>query len=173
MSSYWIESTKDSEKQYSKLSEDISVDVCIIGAGLVGITSGYYLADSNLKVAIIDRDNICSHVSGHSTAKITSQHDLFYDYLINSFGKDFARNYLQANEDAIARIKEIIDKEKIDCDFSKQDSYVYAYSKEELTDIHKEGKSVQSLGYPCEFVKTLPLPIDSLGAIKFPNQGQF
>lgn len=173
MSSYWIESTKDSEKQYSKLSEDISVDVCIIGAGLVGITSGYYLADSNLKVAIIDRDNICSHVSGHSTAKITSQHDLFYDYLINSFGKDFARNYLQANEDAIARIKEIIDKEKIDCDFSNQDSYVYAYSKEELTDIHKEVKSVQSLGYPCEFVKTLPLPIDSLGAIKFPNQGQF
>ncbi len=173
MSSYWIESTKDSEKEYSNLSEDISVDVCIIGAGLVGITSAYYLSDSDLKVAIIERDKICSHVSAYSTAKITSQHNLFYDYLINSYGKDFARDYLQANEDAILRIKEIIKNEQIDCDFSNQDSYVYAYSKEELTDIHKEIKAVQSLGFPCEFVKKLPLPIELLGAIKFPNQGQF
>ena len=173
MSSYWIESTKNSEKEYSKLSEDISVDVCIIGAGLVGITSAYYLSDSDLKVAIIERDKVCTHVSGYSTAKITSQHNLFYDYLINSYGKNFAKAYLQANEDAIVRIKEIIKNEQIDCDFSNQDSYVYAYSEEELTDIHKEVKAVQSLGFPCEFVKNLPLPIDSLGAIKFPNQGQF
>ena len=72
MNSYWIESTKNLEKNYSPLKENIDVDVCIIGAGLVGITSAYYLKDSNLKVAIIERENsVCSHVSGHSTAKIT------------------------------------------------------------------------------------------------------
>ena len=103
MSSFWIESTKMLEKNYSELSEDITVDVCIIGAGLVGITSAYFLADSNLKVAILERNKVCSHVSGHSTAKITSQHNLFYDYLINSYGKDFAKNYLKANQEAVER----------------------------------------------------------------------
>lgn len=173
MSSYWIESTKNLEKDYPKLTEDISVDVCIVGAGLVGITSAYYLSYSDLKVAVIERDTICSHVSGMSTAKITSQHNLFYDYLINSNGKEYAKEYLSANEEAIQRIKGIIKKENIECEFSDQDSYVYAYSKEELADIKKEIDAVTSLGFPCEFVKELPLPIDCLGAIKFPNQGQF
>lgn len=103
MSSYWIESKKNIEKDYPSLSNDISVDVCIVGAGLVGITSAYFLSNSNLKVVIIERDKVCNHVSAHSTAKITSQHNLFYDYLINSYGKDFARGYLNANEEAVNR----------------------------------------------------------------------
>lgn len=173
MCSYWIETTKKIEKDYEKLFNDIDVDVCIIGAGLVGITSAYYLADSKLKIAILERDSVCSHVSGKSTAKITSQHNLFYDYLINSYSHDFAKGYLEANEDAIVRIKNIIDKENIDCDFSVQDSYVYAYTSEELLDIENEVSAVKSLDFPCEFVKETPLPIKTLGAIKFPNQAQF
>lgn len=73
-------------------------------------------------------------------------------------------------------IKSIIQKENIDCDFSAQDSYVYAYSEEELADIHKEIQAVQSLDFPCEFVKPNEIPfstLKSLGAIKFLNQGQF
>ena len=173
MSSYWIESTKHLEKEYPSLSNDIEVDVCIIGAGLVGITSAYLLSDSNLKVAVLERDNICSHVSGNSTAKITSQHNLFYDYLINSQGRNFAKGYLKANEDAKQNIKDIIEKEKIDCDFSIQDSYVYAYSEEELEDIKKEVEAVKSLDFDCELASEIPLPIKTLGAIKFSNQAQF
>ena len=173
MNSYWIESTKESEKEYQKLSKDLEVDVCIIGAGLTGITSAYYLSDSKLEIAIIDRAGICSHVSGNSTAKITSQHGLFYDYLITSYGLDFAKAYLESNQEAIKNIKNIIKNEKIDCDFSVQDSYVYAFSEKELDNIKKEVAAVQSLDFPCEFVKNIPLSLDCLGAIKFPNQAQF
>ena len=70
-------------------------------------------------------------------------------------------------------IKSIIEKEKIDCDYSVQDAYVYATTEEDLKEIHKEIKSVKELDFPCEFVSELPLPIQNLGAIKFPNQGQF
>lgn len=170
MSSYWIKTTKNIKKDYPKLSKNQEVDVCIIGAGLVGITSAYFLRNSGLKTIILERDKVCSHVSGHSTAKITSQHDLFYNYLINSFDKNFAKGYLMANQEAIESIKNIIKEEKIDCDFSNQDSYVYAYSKEDVADIKDEVKAVKSLDFPCEFVEELPLPIKSYGAIKFPNQ---
>ena len=103
MNSYWIDSTKNIEKEYPSISQNIEVDVCIIGAGLVGITSAYFLSNSKLKVAIIERNKVCGHVSGHSTAKITSQHNLFYDYLINSKGLEYAKGYLNANEDAVKR----------------------------------------------------------------------
>ena len=70
-------------------------------------------------------------------------------------------------------IKDIIEKEKIDCDFENQDAYVYATTLEELSNIKKEVDVVKDLGFPCEFVKEIPFPIKNLGAIKFPNQGQF
>lgn len=173
MSSYWIDTTKNIKKDYPKLSADKEVDVCIIGGGLVGITSAYFLMNSGLKTIILERDKTCSHVSGHSTAKITSQHNLFYNYLINSFDKNFAKGYLKANQEAAQRIKNIIEKENIECDFSNQDSYVYAYSEKDVADIMAEVEAVKSLDFPCEFVEELPLPIKSYGAIKFPNQGQF
>ncbi len=110
---------------------------------------------------------------GHTTAKITSQHGLFYDYLINSYGKRFATDYLKANEIAITNIKQIIDTEKINCDFAFQNSYVYTTKKSELATIKKEVESVSSLGFPCEFVTKTGLPFDVVGAVCFKNQAQF
>lgn len=70
-------------------------------------------------------------------------------------------------------IKNIIQKEKIDCEFENQDAYVYSTTLEELTNVKKEIDAVSRLDFPCEFVTELPLPIKNLGAIKFSNQGQF
>lgn len=83
MSSYWLDSVKNT-LSFSPLDKDITTDVCIIGAGLFGLTCGYYLSQNGLKIAILDRNNIMEKVSGHTTAKITSQHNLIYKYLIDS-----------------------------------------------------------------------------------------
>ena len=54
------------------------------------------------------------------------QHDLIYDSIIKEFGEEGARQYAKANELAIKKYKEIIDEEKIDCDFERKDAYVYS-----------------------------------------------
>ncbi len=58
------------------------------------------------------KDKIGEKTTGNTTAKITSQHGLFYSYLANSYSQKFAQDYLEANEQAIKNIKNIIDKEK-------------------------------------------------------------
>ncbi len=110
---------------------------------------------------------------GNSTAKITSQHGLFYDYLLNSQGREKAKQYLQANEQAIRNIEKIVQEENIECEFEKQDAYVFTNKKEELPKIQKEVEVVKSLGKQAEFVTKTELPIEVLGAIKFTNQAQF
>ena len=125
------------------------------------------------KVIVIDKYSIGEKTTGHTTAKITSQHGLFYDYLLNSYGKSFAKDYLEANEQAIQNIKDIIDEENINCDFEYQNNYVYTTKKEELRAIKKEIEFVQSLGYNCEFVTETGLPFDIVGSICFKNQAQF
>ncbi len=175
MYSYWLESIKSERKNYDKLKDNIDVDVCIVGAGLTGLSTAYYLSkNSNLKIAILEKDLIGEKTSCHSTAKITSQHDLFYKYLIESQGKEFAKKYLESNEESIKEIENIIKKENIDCDFEKMDAYVYTEEDDEIMKIKDEVFSVNSIKEGlCEFVTNIKLPRNVIGAIKFKNQAQF
>lgn len=63
MKSYWIESVKSERKQFPSLEEDTKVDVCIIGGGLTGLTTAYYLSKTDLKVALVEKERICEHTS--------------------------------------------------------------------------------------------------------------
>ncbi len=168
----WIE-TFDKKHDFEKLNSDISCDICIIGAGIFGITCAYYLTKLGFKVVVLERDEIASKTTGHTTAKITSQHGLFYSYLIKAFGLSYAKAYLDANETAIKNIKEIIDKENISCDFSYQNNFIYTTNSEDLQSIHDEVSAVQALNFPCEFVTNTGLPFEILGSCMFKNQAQF
>lgn len=173
MNSYWLDSIQNNDFSFSALEEDIDVDVCIIGGGITGVSTAYMLSKAGLKVCILEKDKIAHHATGNTTAKITSQHGLFYDYLINTFSTDFAKGYLNANEDAINNIKSIINTENIDCDFEEQDNFVFTTLEEEVAKIKHEVLAVNSLGFNAEFVNNISLPIDILAGIKFPNQAQF
>lgn len=173
MGSLWIENTKDSKK-FSKLEKDIETEVCVIGAGLFGLTTAYYLAKNGVQVTVVEAEQeIGMKVSGNTTGKITSQHGLFYDHLIKDYGEKFAAKYLYANEQAITNIKNIIDENNIECDFSWQDNYVYAMKEEEVEQIKNEVEAVKRLGFEAEFVTKTDLPFPVHGAIKFPKQAQF
>lgn len=173
MNSFWLNSNENKNK-FKKLDKNISTDVCIVGAGIFGLTCGYYLTKQGYNVVILEKEaEIASKTTGHTTAKITSQHNLIYKYLIDSLGISMAKKYLYANQDAIENIAKIIEKEKIDCDFERQDSYVYTNNLDELEKIKLENEAVNSLGFKSEFVTSTPLPFDVLGAIKFPNQAEF
>ena len=172
MNSLWLDSNQKTNP-YPSLSNDLETDVCIIGAGIFGLTCAYYLSHLGFQVTVLEKDEISEKTTGHTTAKITSQHNLFYDYLIHSYGKKFASDYLEANEKAIKNIKKIIDTEKIKCDFEYQNSYVYTTQKSEVNTIKREVSAVTSLGFPCEFVTKTGLPFKIEGAICFKKQAQF
>ena len=129
MNSLWLQTPK--EKIFSQLQQDISTDVCIIGAGIFGITTAYYLTQKGYDVTILEREKIASKVTGHTTAKITSQHGLIYHYLLKQYGLEFAKKYFQANQESIEEIQKIIEKNNIECDFENQNSCVYTANKSE------------------------------------------
>lgn len=170
-SSYWVESTP--QTNYPKIEKDFDTDVLIIGGGITGIVTAYMLSNSNLNLSIVDADRMAMGVTANTTAKITSQHDLLYDYLLNSFGFDTAKGYLDSNEEAIKIIEDIVKKENINCDFSSQDAYVYTCDKSNIQKIVDEVSAVTSLGLKAEYVTECPLPFKIEAAIKFPNQAQF
>jgi len=113
--SYWIATTPESN--YSSLSGEIRVDVAILGGGIVGITTAFLLKEAGtLSIAVIEADKILDGVTGHTTAKVTSQHHLIYDYLLSKFGRRQAKQYAESNQAAIEKIASIIGSRNIACD---------------------------------------------------------
>lgn len=171
MNSYWLEST--SASAYPKLEADIQTEVCIVGAGIVGVTLAYLLHKQGIPFVLLEKDTVLSSTTANTTAKVTSQHGLFYTYLIETFGKDFAKNYLYSNENALSSIRNIIQSENISCDIETQDAYVYSCLEENKQKLILEVQNVNSLGFSATFCEEIPLPIKTVGAVKFPNQAQF
>ena len=177
MNSYWLESVNKHESK--KIDKNYTADVCIIGAGICGLSTGYYIAKKGLKVIILDRDGIGEKTSGHTTAKITVQHGLIYDYLINTYGINYALKYFEANKKAISNIKQIIDDEKIDCDFEYQSNFVYTFDKNEIQKIENEVSAINALEAYCtgnkyaSFATCTELPFKIAGGVKTKEQAQF
>jgi len=170
--SLWIASS--SQTNYPELTKDLEVDVAIVGGGIAGMTAAYFLSEENFKVAVIEAERIAYSTSGNTTAKITSLHDLKYAYLKKNFGLLNAKIYSESNEWAIREISRLILKEKIECDFYKSPSYVYARTAEGKNLIEEEFSVAQELGLPVSFVTEISsIPFKIEGAIRFDNQAYF
>ncbi|MGX9135103.1 FAD-dependent oxidoreductase [Rummeliibacillus sp. JY-2-4R] len=169
--SFWTDSTDLPE--FPKLDSDIQVDVVIVGGGITGITAAYLLVNKGVKVAIVEANKLLNGTTGHTTAKITAQHDLIYDELINKMGINKARLYYEANMEALNFIKKTIDQHQIDCDFSTQDAYMYSTTDEYKEKIQKELKAYERLNIDGELVDTIPLDIKVENALIMKNQAQF
>ncbi len=169
--SFWTDSTV--LPKFPQLDNDIHVDAVIVGGGITGITSAYLLANKGLKVAIVEADKLLNGTTGHTTAKVTAQHDLIYDELITNMGISKARLYYEANMEALNFIKKTIDQHQIDCDFSTQDAYMYATTEEYEQKIQKEAKAYEKLNIDGELVDTIPLEIKVKNALIMKNQAQF
>jgi glycine/D-amino acid oxidase-like deaminating enzyme/nitrite reductase/ring-hydroxylating ferredoxin subunit len=168
--SYWRELEFPT---FPKLDRDIEVDVVIVGGGITGITAAHILNKSNVKVALIEAGKILTGTTGHTTAKLTAQHGLIYDELINHFGIEKAKQYYDANSQAIQFVKDTINETQMDCDFLEQDAFVYATTDEYAPKIENEFQAYEKLKIAGEQIDSIPFNIDIKTGLKMANQAQF
>ena len=167
MKSVWSESVNLHE--FKTLSGDLKTDVLIIGGGMAGILCAYFLKEAGVDYILAEANTIASGITKNTTAKITSQHGLIYDKLIKSAGKEKAKMYLDANQLALEKYREL--SKNISCDFEEKDAYVYTLKSR--VKIEDELRAMDRLGLTSKFLSELPLPFSINGAIKIKNQAQF
>lgn len=171
MTSLWRKEIEGIEGvTHSNSGENTNYDVIVIGAGLCGILTAYYLKKAGKKVLIIETNKIACGQTERTTAKITSQHGLKYQELIKNVGAYKARLYARSNEEAIEEYERLVKENNIACDFIKIPAFLYSTKEEKLK---KELDAATSVGINAEYKENLDLPFSVKGAVMFPNQAQF
>ena len=169
--SFWIDSIEGN--RYPRAGGLLSVDVAIVGGGMVGLTAAILLKSAGKSVAVIEAGRVGAGVSGHTTAKITAGHGIIYSLISEQLGEEAARIYGQSNQAGLERIAALIAELNIDCDFERTDNYVYSESPDDIRSIEQETEAARKAGLPASFTTKSTLPFPIAGAVKLTNQAQF
>ena len=155
--------------EFPQLKKDVRTDVLIIGGGIAGILTAYHLHRAGVKYILVEKGRICGCTTQNTTAKITYQHGLIYHKISESNSTEAAKMYLKANKSAFEKYAEMC--KTIDCDFEIKDNFVYSTNNRKV--LENEVNTLEKIGFKAELCENIPLPFDTVGAVKFKNQAQF
>ncbi len=153
--------------KFFKAQGDIKTEVLIIGGGIVGILTAYFLQKAGVDYVLVEQNRICSGVTSKTTAKITLQHGLNYQKIETLRGIDTARGYFLAKKEALEQYKKLC--KGIDCDFEIKDNYVYSSDERKLK---KEMEVYKKIGCKADFAD-INLFQYQMKALRVSNQAQF
>lgn len=158
-------------KSRDTLLNNIECDVLVIGGGIAGVLTAYYLTQNNVNTIVVEASGVCSGQTRNTTAKITSQHSACYSKIEKMFSKSTAVAYANANERAITDFEQLIRNQRIDCDFLRTSSYLYTLKNTDV--LQNEYAVVNKSDINSHFTTDTELPFDVKLALCYENQALF
>ncbi|BAZ32156.1 putative FAD dependent oxidoreductase [Cylindrospermum sp. NIES-4074] len=157
------------------LTENIHADVCIVGAGIAGMSTAYMLSREGKSVVVLDDGAIGGGQTARTTAHLSNVLSHRYYELEQIHGQDNAKLIAQSHTTAINTIEAIATREKIDCDLERLHGYLFPPDLQSTDEIKRELAAVHRLGLTdVELINKAPsLDIDTGLCLRFPHQGQF
>jgi glycine/D-amino acid oxidase-like deaminating enzyme/nitrite reductase/ring-hydroxylating ferredoxin subunit len=170
--SLWLE-TAHPDRQPA-LTENAVADVCVIGAGIAGVTTAYLLARAQRSVILIDDGTPGCGQTGMTTAHLSNVIDARYTEMVRLHGVDGARLACDSHRSAIARIESICAQEGIDADFDRVSGYLFLSPEHDEEFLVQEMDAARQAGVEVEMLRRAPVDgFDSGPCLHFPRQAQF
>jgi glycine/D-amino acid oxidase-like deaminating enzyme/nitrite reductase/ring-hydroxylating ferredoxin subunit len=157
------------------LRQDVRTEVCIVGAGIAGISTAYLLAKAGKRVVVLEDGAVGGGETGRTTAHLSNALDDRYYELERLHGRDGARLAAASHAAAIDRIEAIVREEAIDCGFLRLDGYLFVPPGESTEILSTELDAARRAGVVgVELVRRIPdLSFDPGPSLRFPRQAQF
>jgi len=169
--SYWMRDAN--MPPFPPLVRDTSVDICIVGSGIAGLTTAYLLARDGRSVVVVDDKPPGAGQTGRTTAHLSAVLDEGFHSLERLHGRDGARLAAESHLAAIARIEAICNEESIDCDFRRVDEYLLLGPGNTTEELRLELEAATRAGLHAELLPRAPLHDDTGPCLRFTGQAQF
>ncbi len=158
---------------YPPLEADTEADVVIVGGGLAGMLTAYLLARAGKKPVVLEADRIGAGATAFTTAFLTQVIDMDLAEMVDLYDDALARNVWQSGIEAIDVMEEIIEREKIDCEFMRCSMSLYADRPHDAQRLAEEAKIASRLGLEATFHAEGDLGFSHHGYLEIPNQAKF
>jgi glycine/D-amino acid oxidase-like deaminating enzyme/nitrite reductase/ring-hydroxylating ferredoxin subunit len=157
------------------LERNLKTDVCIVGAGMAGLSTGYLLSRAGRKVVVIDDGAIASGQTQLTTAHVSNVPDVRYTSIERARGAAMTRCAAEALTAALHRIESNVEEERIDCDFRRVDAYLFLKPGDSDDVLEKELRAARDTGViRVGRVPRAPLPsFDTGPCLRYQGQAQF
>jgi glycine/D-amino acid oxidase-like deaminating enzyme/nitrite reductase/ring-hydroxylating ferredoxin subunit len=170
--SLWVDTADLQER--SPITRDLTTDVCVIGAGIAGMSTAYLLAREGREVTVIDDGPIGGGETSHTTAHLTNVLDDRYVQIERLHGPEGAHICADSHGTAIDTIEAIARRERIDCDFERLDAYLFVPPGDPNDVLEQERDAARRAGITdVTLVERAPIAFHTGLALRFPRQGMF
>lgn len=155
------------------LSEDLRCDVCVVGAGIAGLSTAYALARRRFRVVVIDKGTIGGGETLHTTAHLSNAIDDRFHVIRGLHGEQGARMCAESHAAAIDFIESVVKAHNIDCDFERVSGYLFLPPGAPLDELQTELSAARAAGVDVEAAPRVPWPDFEAGpCLRFARQGQ-
>jgi glycine/D-amino acid oxidase-like deaminating enzyme/nitrite reductase/ring-hydroxylating ferredoxin subunit len=156
------------------LKADARAQVCVIGAGVAGLSAAYLLACAGKSVVVLDENAVGGGESGRTTAHLTCALDAGYAEIERLHGAEAARLAAQSHEVAIKRIAAIVSEEGLECGFEEVDGFLFSGSGRDTGGLDAEFAAARRAGlHGVELLPRAPLyAFDTGPCLRYPRQAQ-
>lgn len=160
---------------FTSITENETTDVCIVGAGIAGLTVAYRLLKEGRRVVVVDRERLGLGETGLTSAHLANAMDEGFSELEKQHGRDGARLARESHGAAIDLIERIARDENIECDFKRVNGYLFLDPESKLEDLTQELEAAHRAGFAdARLIERAPVRFfDSGPCLEFPRQAQF
>ncbi len=171
--SVWMDTAEMPEQSF--LTANTRADVCVVGAGIAGLTTAYLLAREGKSVVVLEAATVGGGMTARTTAHLSNAIDDRYYEMERYHGEHGSKLIAQSHTAAIAQIESIAQAENIDCEFERLDGYLFLTPEGIAEELSRELKAAHRAGLnEVEWVQRAPFGgVDTGPCLRFPNQGQF
>ena len=152
---------------------DARPDVCIVGAGIAGLSVALALVQDGLDVLVLDQGPIGGGQTARTSAHLTSAIDDRIYVLERRFGRKNARLAVESHAAAIDAIERNAKMFGIDCELRRVDGYLWRGPNASWRELSKELEAAKRAGLVVEELERAPLPFDTGPCLRFGNQAEF
>ncbi len=147
--SFWHDTVPGSLDPGGGLTDDTQVDVAIVGAGLTGLWTAYYLnkANAGLRIAICEREIAGFGASGRNGGWCSALFPASLTKLDRMAGRDQAIAMYRAMQQTVNEVGSVTIAENIDCHWAKGGTVMFARSPIQMQRAREEVEEARLYGF--------------------------
>lgn len=147
----WLDTIPDA-LTFKPLQADVACDVVVVGGGLAGVMTAWYVAQAGKQVVLLEQNHVATGDTGYTTAFLTRVPDTLASDLVKRYGVEFVRRVFTAMSAAQRDVIQLIKTEQIDCDLREYPSYFSSYTADHPL-LAQEWAAVQQVDPQAEWLE--------------------